>query len=103
MTVAADAGKTPFQKVVDAMSGGCGCACHTGVGYRTSCEHCAQSAPDTTQAHADTLRVILSGFAYGDGDPAMRERELEALAALDALLLHIANLEQDRDEATSQP
>jgi hypothetical protein len=34
------AAKTPFERVVDDLSGGCGCACHTGTGYRTSCEHC---------------------------------------------------------------
>lgn len=32
--------ETPFQRVVDEMTGGCGCACHTGTGYRSSCEHC---------------------------------------------------------------
>ncbi len=36
--------KTPFQKVVDDLTDGCGCACHTGTGYRTLCEHCR---PDT--------------------------------------------------------
>lgn len=32
--------KSPFQRVVDELTDGCGCACHTGTGYRTSCEHC---------------------------------------------------------------
>lgn len=32
--------KSPFQKVVDDLTNGCGCACHTGTGYRSSCEHC---------------------------------------------------------------
>lgn len=32
--------KTPFQRVVDELTDGCGCACHTGTGYRSSCAHC---------------------------------------------------------------
>jgi hypothetical protein len=32
--------ETPFQRVVDDLTDGCGCACHTGLGYRSSCEHC---------------------------------------------------------------
>lgn len=33
-------GRTPFQQVTDDVTGGCGCACHTGTGYRSSCDHC---------------------------------------------------------------
>ncbi len=32
--------KTPFQRVVDDLTGGCGCGCHTGIGYNTACRHC---------------------------------------------------------------
>lgn len=45
------AAKSPFQRVVDDLSGGCGCACHTGTGYRTSCEHCQ---PDSSPVRAAT-------------------------------------------------
>jgi len=31
---------SPFQKVTDDLTDGCGCACHTGTGYRSSCDHC---------------------------------------------------------------
>lgn len=30
----------PFRAVVDDLTGGCGCACHTGIGYNTACAHC---------------------------------------------------------------
>lgn len=29
-----------FQKVTAEVTGGCQCACHTGIGSATSCEHC---------------------------------------------------------------
>lgn len=29
-----------FRKVVDEVTDGCGCACHTGIGYKTACSHC---------------------------------------------------------------
>lgn len=32
--------KTPFEQVTDDLTGGCGCACHTGTGYRSACVHC---------------------------------------------------------------
>jgi hypothetical protein len=32
--------QTPFRQVVDDLTGGCGCACHTGLGYDSSCVHC---------------------------------------------------------------
>jgi cephalosporin hydroxylase len=32
--------KTPFQQVTDDLTDGCGCACHTGVGYNSACGHC---------------------------------------------------------------
>lgn len=31
---------TPFEKVTLEITGGCGRACHTGLGFRTSCIHC---------------------------------------------------------------
>lgn len=37
--------ETPFRKVVDDLTGGCGCACHTGTGYRSSCVHCYSGGP----------------------------------------------------------
>lgn len=43
--------ETPFQRVVDDLSGGCGCACHTGTGYRTSCEHCQPHATGSRVTH----------------------------------------------------
>ena len=33
--------KSAFQKVVDDATDGCGCMCHTGLGYRSGCSHCA--------------------------------------------------------------
>jgi hypothetical protein len=29
-----------FRDVVDDLTGGCGCVCHTGTGYNTTCAHC---------------------------------------------------------------
>lgn len=40
--------KTPFQRVVDDLTDGCGCACHTGTGYRSSCDHCWPAAAGQT-------------------------------------------------------
>lgn len=31
---------TPFRRVVDDLTEGCGCACHTGTGYNAACRHC---------------------------------------------------------------
>lgn len=36
---------SPFQKVIAELTGGCQCACHTGIGSSTSCEHCMQVTP----------------------------------------------------------
>jgi len=41
---AAEAGESPFQRVVDDLSGGCGCACHGGIGYNAACGHCVPRA-----------------------------------------------------------
>lgn len=46
--------RSPFRKVVDAVTRSCGCACHTGTGYRTSCEHCS-SRPRSTEAAVSNL------------------------------------------------
>lgn len=35
-----EADKSAYQRVIDLVTDGCGCACHTGIGYRSSCEHC---------------------------------------------------------------
>lgn len=34
------ASDSPFRRVVDDLTDGCGCACHTGLGYNAACEHC---------------------------------------------------------------
>jgi hypothetical protein len=31
---------SPFRRVIDDLTDGCGCCCHTGLGYRAGCEHC---------------------------------------------------------------
>jgi hypothetical protein len=31
--------RSPFEKVLDDL--GCRCACHTGIGSNTACEHCS--------------------------------------------------------------
>lgn len=33
--------ETAFERVVKEATGGCGCACHAGLGCATACEHCA--------------------------------------------------------------
>jgi hypothetical protein len=45
LRVVPDEDRTPFQRVTDDLTGGCGCACHTGIGHRTSCEHCYRQVP----------------------------------------------------------
>ncbi len=47
-TTAGPERKSPFREVVDEMTDGCGCACHTGLGYNTACEHC-QPEPTTAE------------------------------------------------------
>lgn len=32
--------KSPFEHAIDLATDDCGCACHTGIGYRSMCEHC---------------------------------------------------------------
>jgi len=67
--------QSPFRQVVDDMTGGCGCACHTGLGYNAACSHCHPSEPtgplppeggpmccqeDTVAAHpADSAEALL--------------------------------------------
>lgn len=36
-------GSSPFRDVTDDLTGGDGCACHTGIGHNTSCVHCEPS------------------------------------------------------------
>jgi hypothetical protein len=55
------AAKTPFQRVVDELSGGCGCACHTGTGYRTSCEHCQPDSSPDRAAVSKPMRRYMEG------------------------------------------
>jgi hypothetical protein len=43
----------PFRDVVDALTNGCGCACHTGIGYRSSCYHCSGTQVAYTTLTAD--------------------------------------------------
>jgi hypothetical protein len=31
---------SPFQRVLRDLLNGCECACHTGIGANTACEHC---------------------------------------------------------------
>lgn len=40
--------RSPFRDVTDDLTGDCGCACHTGVGYNTSCAHCLASQGEPT-------------------------------------------------------
>jgi len=37
--------KTDYQKITDELTDGCGCACHTGMGYKTGCSHCQMTTP----------------------------------------------------------
>jgi len=58
--------KTPFQRVTDDLTGGCGCACHTGIGYRTACDHCAASPASNKPATLGELLPMMgdSPWAY---------------------------------------
>lgn len=77
--------KTPFQRVTDALTGGCGCACHTGTGYHTSCDHCATwELPE--YGAVQTLRAFIN-----KPSPFARPYDHEAHAALDALLAELAS------------
>lgn len=77
--------KTPFQKVTDDLTGGCGCVCHTGTGYRTSCEHCypASSPCDHTWSlpeNAGVFRCMKCGVETTDVqalNPASEPKEDE--------------------------
>ena len=56
--------KTPFQRVTDDLTGGCGCGCHTGIGYRTACDHCA--AVPETKPEPTTLGEYIERRTSGD-------------------------------------
>lgn len=56
--------KTPFQRVTDDLTGGCGCGCHTGIGYRTACDHCA--AVPETKPEPTTLGEYIERRTGGD-------------------------------------
>jgi hypothetical protein len=52
---------SPFRQVVDDLTGGCGCGCHTGIGYNSSCEHCRPVSPpsELTAAIAEGLHKAM--------------------------------------------
>lgn len=88
---------SPFRKVVDDLTDGCGCACHTGTGYRTSCEHCAGGAP---LSHPDDWETILAALSHpapwDKGDP--RCPGCRADAAVARLRARLTTMERDRDD-----
>lgn len=103
--------KTPFQKVTDDLTGGCGCACHTGTGYRTSCEHCSPvSTPHSELAEAmERANDSWAGGPYPVGPGVSQEfaravQDRTTLAAevsrlveqLEAAQREIARLKSDR-------
>ncbi len=70
--------KTPFQRVVDDLTDGCGCGCHTGIGYNAACRHCvpqfyppersAGAAPIDVEGLPSGARLSLQkGDDYGNG------------------------------------
>ncbi len=81
--------KTPFQRVVDDLTGGCGCGCHTGIGYNAACRHCQpQFYPPERSAGAaplDASAEYVAGFRAGRDAEAERSARSAGAAPLDAL------------------
>jgi hypothetical protein len=82
-----------FREMTDAFTDGCGCACHTGAGYNSSCDHCtADPSPSTVdealplltiaEARAFLYRVISDYLEEGDYLPG--EEPLVAVAEFEA-------------------
>ena len=64
--------KTPFQRVVDDLTEGDGCACHTGTGYNSACRHCQPqmysegAAPRAEGLDVERLRKALKALPVAD-------------------------------------
>ena len=85
--------ESPFRRVVDDLTGGCGCACHTGIGYNTACSHCqppsahpedsaSLPAESTGQSEA-LLRDVLEAVDRLIDGPHQPPTWLTSLTALD--------------------
>jgi hypothetical protein len=69
---------SPFRKVVDDLTGGCGCACHTGIGYNAACGHCQAAAPTPAEPLPDgSLGITVE--TVGPNAPLVREQSAEPL------------------------
>lgn len=76
---------SPFRDVVDDLTGGCGCACHTGTGYRTSCDHCRPMPQPHPPEQREELAERLSA-AYRESDLFGQVREINGAWFAEILL-----------------
>jgi hypothetical protein len=65
--------KSPFRAVTDELTGGDGCACHTGLGYNTSCQHCRPATPPAEPLDEERLKRAMQ--RHLDVTEAKRLRE----------------------------
>ena len=53
-----------FREVTETITGGCACACHTGIGADTSCQHCGLGSHETLYAVTAFNQMQQSGQSH---------------------------------------